>query len=471
MAAELSPAPIRTAERSEETPPATLGSVFWRTPFLPSGRLVDVKDASFRRNPAVVAAVVILTLAGCRNTDSWVEAAPAPGWPAQYGDASNTSYTHTTGATTLKLGWTRSVKGSLAAAPALSGRGWMVLNAQTPAGCSLMEWENDDNGRQRWCVRLVQGGGFAGPLFDGFDNVYVGQPGAMMSFPPTQWTRWRAPVIGMPSTPRILKDGQLLVVTHLGQVLVFDAHRGTVVGSPLDLVEGVDSTDPTRGLSDCAPARPGCPVAAAPAFAATTGAVVLGLWEPGANAAVLVGLKYHPGQNPLLTREWTSDAVATGVLASPVLSADGSTVYVNGRDQQLWALHAADGKPKWSAPLKFLAQTPPTLTPGGLIVSGGGPDTQLVAFKDAGDHAELVWRRDDVTPLCTSSLAGSGVGYTVAKADRGMSLLIFDPRDGHTHGSYPLPEATGYPVGVAVGHDRRVVAATSDGQVYSFAPA
>jgi outer membrane protein assembly factor BamB len=437
--------------------------VFWRTPFPPKG--------TFSRNCATVAAVLLLTLAGCRNTDSWVDAAPAQGWPAQYGDASNTSYGGMAGATALTLGWTRSVKGSLAAAPALSGRGWMALNAQTPGGCSLMEWENDDNGRQRWCVRLVQGGGFAGPLFDGFDNVYVGQPGAMMSFPPTQWTRWRAPVIGMPSTPRILKDGQLLVVTHLGQVLVFDAHRGTVVGSPLDLVEGVDPTDPTRGLSDCAPARPGCPVAAAPAFSATSGMVVLGLWEPGAPAAVLVGLKYHPGQNPLLTREWTSDAVAAGVLASPVLSADGSTVYVNGRDQRLWALHAADGKPKWSVPLKFSAQTPPALTPRGLIVSGGGPDTQLVAFKDAGDHADQEWRRDDVNPLSASSLAGTGVGYTVAKAENGMSLLVFDPGDGHTLNSYPLPEATGYPVGVSVGHDRRVVVATSDGQVYSFAPA
>ena len=52
-----------------------------------------------------------------------------------------------------------------------------------------------------------------------------------------------------------------------------------------------------------------------------------------------------------------------------------------------------------------------------------------------------------------------------------MALLVFDPADGHTLNSYPLPEATGCPVGVSVGHDRRVVAATSDGQVYGFAPA
>ena len=51
------------------------------------------------------------------------------------------------------------------------------------------------NWRQRWCTRLYQGGGFSSPLFDGFDNVYVGQPGAMLAFPPTQWIRWRRPVI------------------------------------------------------------------------------------------------------------------------------------------------------------------------------------------------------------------------------------------------------------------------------------
>lgn len=431
--------------------------MFWRHP----GRCV------------AAAATLALTLAGCGNTDSWVDAAAAPGWSAQYGDASNSSYTGGTGAENLTLGWTRSVKGTLGAGPALSKRGWLALNGQTDDGCSLMEWENNNNGRQRWCTRLEQGGGFFGPLFDRFDNVYVGQPGAILSFPPTQWIRWRATVIGMPATPRILGDGQLLVVTHLGQVLVFDAHRGTEVGN-LDLVEGLDPEDFTRGLADCAPAKSGCPVAAAPAFAASSNTVVLSLWEPGADAAVLVGLKYHPGRTPLLSREWTSDAVADGVLASPVLSADGSTVYVNGRDQKLWALDAADGKPKWSAPLDFLAQTPPAVTPDGLIISGGGPDTELVAFKDDGDHGEQLWRRDDVTPLSSSSLAGN-VGYTVrggtTVGPAGMSLLVFDPGDGHTINSYPLPEATGFPLGVSIAGDHRVVTTTSDGQVYGFTPA
>ena len=416
-------------------------------------------------------ALVVAASAGCGNTDSWVESTAAQGWSAQYADAANSSYTSTAGAANLKLQWSRSVKGQLGAAAALASSGYLAVNGQTAGGCSLMVWENDNNGRQRWCTRMVLGGGFTSPLFDGFDNLYIGQPGLMLSYPTTQWVRWRENVIGMPTTARFLGSDQLLVVTHLGQVLVFDSHRGVVVGAPIDLVAGVDPTDPTRGLGDCQQALAGCPVAAAPAFSAATQMIVLGLWQPDAKASVLTALQYHPGQTPLLTKEWTTDAIPAGVLGSPVLSSDGKTVYVDGRDRRLWAVNAADGKPKWSAPLDFQAQTPPTVGPGGLIVAGGGPDTRLVGLKDAGDHAEVVWRRDDVTPLATSSQAGANVAYTVVDGTpAGLTLLVFDPADGHTLNGYPLPEAEGFPVGVSVGIDRRVVAATSAGQVYSFAP-
>lgn len=426
----------------------------------------------FRRLIALTSTALITgALAGCGNTDAWVEAHAADGWPAQYGDAANSSYSDVAGAEALKLEWSRSVKGGLDAAAAIGSGHYLALNAQTPAGCSLMVWEADNNARQRWCTRLWQGGGSSSPLWDGFDNLYIGQPGAMLSFPPTQWIRWRQPVIGMPTTARILAPGRLLVVTHLGQVLLFDAHRGTVVGAPLDLVKGLDPTDSQRGLADCRPARPRCPVAAAPAFAAKTGMVVVAVWQPGAPASVLVGLRYNPDRNPMLAVAWTSDAVKAGTVASPVASADGSTIYVNGRDNKLWAIDAGNGKPKWSTPLKFLAQTPPSVAPNGDVISGGGPDTWLVAIRDRGDHADVIWTRDDVSPLTTPSRAGEHVAYTVvADGENGQALLVFDPADGHTVNSYPLPDAAGWPVGVSIGHDRRVVTSTSAGQVYGFAP-
>ena len=426
------------------------------------------------RRLVVLASIALITgvLAGCGNTDSWVDARASSGWPAQYGDGANSSYSPVAGAPAVRLEWRRSVKGSLAAAVALASGSYLAVNGQTPSGCSLMVWEADRLARQRWCTRLVQGGGLSSPLFDGFDNLYIGQPGAMLSFPPTQWIRWRRPVIGMPSTPRVLEPGQLLVVTHLGQVLVFDAHRGDVIGAPLDLVDGVDPTDSQRGLADCQPARPRCPIAAAPAFSSASRMIVVGLWQPNAAAPILVGLRYHPGQTPLITREWTSDAVGGGPLASPVHSADGSTVYVNGRDQRLWAINSADGKPKWSVPLGYLAQTPPSVSPDGLLVAGGGPGAKLVAVRDTGDHGDVVWTRDEVDPLTSSSRAGAGIGYTVTRdGEKGQALLVFSPADGHTINTYPMPDATGWPVGVSIGHDRRVVTATSDGQVYGFAPA
>jgi hypothetical protein len=220
----------------------------------------------------VLASTALITgvLAGCGTTDSWVEAQAAAGWPAQYGDASNSSYSPVAGANALRLEWRRSVKGGLATQVALASGSYLAVNAQSAGGCSLMVWETDNKARQRWCTRLVQGGGWSSPLFDGFDNLYIGQPGAMLSFPPTQWIRWRQPVIGMPTTPRILVPDQLLVVTHLGQVLVFDAHKGTVVGTPLDLIGGVNPTDSNRGLADCqgcatTPARARCSPANGPA--------------------------------------------------------------------------------------------------------------------------------------------------------------------------------------------------------------
>src|SRR6185437_7116809 len=256
------------------------------------------------RRMAVVA-VVTLILSACGNTDSWVDAHPANGWSAQYGDAANSSYIPVDGAEALRLEWIRSVKGSVESQVALGSGDYLAVNAQSAGGCSLMVWETDNKARQRWCTRLFQGGGLSSPLFDGFDNLYVGQPGAMLSFPPTQWTRWRQPVIGMPTTPRILTPGQLLVVTHLGQALVFDAQTGVVIGS-MDLVGGLDPADSIRGLADCQPARRDCPVAAAPAFSSATGIVVVSLWDPNAPTPVLIGLRYRAGQTPLLTREWTS---------------------------------------------------------------------------------------------------------------------------------------------------------------------
>src|SRR4051794_7926101 len=96
----------------------------------------------------VAVAMTALIAAGCGTTDSWVDAHPSDGWPAQYGDAANSSYTPLSGAGDLAPDWRRSVKGDLGAQVALGSSGYLAANAETPAGCSLMVWESGNQGRQ-----------------------------------------------------------------------------------------------------------------------------------------------------------------------------------------------------------------------------------------------------------------------------------------------------------------------------------
>jgi hypothetical protein len=73
---------------------------------------MPASTTTMRRFAAVLAATA-LTVTGCGNTDSWVDAHAAQGWSAQYADAANSSYSPVDGATSLKLQWSRSVKGEL----------------------------------------------------------------------------------------------------------------------------------------------------------------------------------------------------------------------------------------------------------------------------------------------------------------------------------------------------------------------
>ena len=57
------------------------------------------------RRALAVAATALLTagLTACGSTDSWVDSSAARGWPAQYADAANSSFTPTGGAADLTL--------------------------------------------------------------------------------------------------------------------------------------------------------------------------------------------------------------------------------------------------------------------------------------------------------------------------------------------------------------------------------
>ncbi len=276
-----------------------------------------------------------------------------------------------------------------------------------------MVWETDNNARQRWCTRLWQGGALSSPLFDDFDNLYVGQPGAIMSYPPTQWIRWRQPVIGMPTTPRLLAPGQLLVLTHLGQVLVFDAHKGTVVGTSLDLVAGVDPTDSDRGLADCATGPPGVPDLGRTRVRRADrrrGGRAVGTGRGGTRAgrpAVPAGSDPDPEPRMDQRRGRRRSRRQPGVVGRTG-PPPTSTAATGGCGPST----PPTARAKWSVELGYQPQTPPSVSAGGVIVAGGGPGARLTGISDTG---EIVWTRADVEPLSTSSRAGEDTGYTVVR--------------------------------------------------------
>ncbi len=94
---------------------------------------------------------------------------------------------------------------------------------------------------------------------------------------------------------------------------------------------------------------------------------------------------------------------------------------------------ATTASAKWSVPLNYLAQTPPSVTPDGLVIAGGGPGSRLTAVRDTADEGEVLWTRDDTSPLTTSSLAG--LGYAVmrdgSEGEPGLALTVFTLGDGN----------------------------------------
>ncbi len=86
-----------------------------------------------------------------------VKSTASDGWPAQYGNAVQQQFRRRRRRRGAAADWVRSVKGELSAQVALGSASYLAANAQTESGCSLMVWEVDNEGRQRWCSRLRAG--------------------------------------------------------------------------------------------------------------------------------------------------------------------------------------------------------------------------------------------------------------------------------------------------------------------------
>ncbi|WP_148281530.1 PQQ-binding-like beta-propeller repeat protein [Tsukamurella sp. 1534] len=444
---------------------------------------------------ALMLGATVLTaaaVASCSADNTWVHAEDTAAWPGMYGDSRNASYTDADAAQTLVPAWNRGLHGANTVQPAISNRGIVSVTARTETGCSTFNLELTV-GRKTYCRRDAPGADLQAPLVDQFDYTYLGIPGWMYSFNPDNQVRWRYPTAGAPLWLKLVGDNSVLGITHLGQMVIVDSHDGVANGASIGLLPKVSADANAAGLDDCRTAAaataisgpdlggPGCPVAGPPAVDVTNqrAFVVVGggasaPGRPGAGPAKVMAVDYSKtgGSKHDLRYAWERTDIADGVIGSPALSADGSTVYVNLRSKKLAALDAKTGATKWTHDLGYATTVPPSVSPDGVIIPAapGLQRNSFLALQDQGDSAREVFKRTDVAMVSPATQIKGGVGYAVVRSWAGVEtqLLEFRTDTGTTLRTFPLPDTVKSTSGVSVGPDGELVTVGQDGDVFAF---
>ncbi|MEE2033169.1 outer membrane protein assembly factor BamB family protein [Rhodococcus chondri] len=423
---------------------------------------------------AVLVATAALALSGCGGEGVGTDVYSAGGWPGRYSDARNSGTAGVEGLDDVTVAWSRSTGGMVGSPVSIAANGQIFVTAATDSGCNLFSYRID-TGRKRWCTRLAPGVTGVTPVADAVANVYVGEDGALVSFNEHGQRRWRIPVSGTPRTAQFTGEGKLVVITHFGQVNVVEPQTGELLAPLYDLVptpelgdgQNVPRLPSGHGLAACFGGSADCPVATTPAVDLSTDRIFTTLWRPGADGAALVSLRYTGGDDAAVTEGWSRDDLPGGAATSPVLSEDGATVYIHDGDGALWALDSETGEPKWTHDLGFTPAAGPTVTADGvLVLAASGENGTFLALRDAGDRAETHWEQEDVRQVGVPAVTSNGLGYTVVESGDGIGALVFDAGSGEPLDEEPLPGATGFSVGTAVGPDGELVAATVTGEVF-----
>ena len=193
-------------------------------------------------------------------------------------------------------------------------------------------------------------------------------------------------------------------------------------------------------------------------------------WPQGAIASQIRAMSYATEDGGRTMREiWHAD-VPGGVIGAPTLSADGSTVYAFSRLGRIVAIDAASGATRWTYDNGGYGFATMSVSPDGLIIPTGVLGAPLTLLRDAGDHAEQVWQRDDLAVVSLSTLTDQDTAWTVVR-DEGkdsLSLTEVSAADGTTMRTLPLPESVGFATGVAVSPWGQIATATNIGKVYFF---
>lgn len=426
---------------------------------------------ALRSSMLVLGAVGAVLFTGCAgpSIDSSV---PSDSWPGAHGDTRNSGTSSVTGSRDLSFHWSRPLGGPVTTAASIAPNGQISLTARTEQGCNLFSYQADSE-RRRWCTRIGDGASVATPLSDAVANIYIGDEGTMSSYTENGQLRWRTPVSGTPLSAQFTPEGHILFVTHLGNIHVLSAQTGRPVLPAYQMIPPMTiDNDPTdlipndAGLDECFLRTRACPVANSPAIDLESGRFFVTFYRPDGDLTELIAIDYVGGDKPRISPVWASNLIPGGAASSPVLSADGSRVYINDSEGRLWALNTEDGAPQWSYDVGYVAASAPSVSDDGLLIVAGGEQGRLLAIRDGGDSAELAWERNDIRQLGVPAQADGNTGYTVIEDGDTLALLTFDTGDGTTVTQSTLPGAQGFSTGTSIGPDGEVVVTSYLGELF-----
>jgi outer membrane protein assembly factor BamB len=409
-------------------------------------------------------------VSGVRGCTGGSSSAYAPGWSAVHADASNSDYTPVPGARDLTLAWERRLPGGTNLGPTIdpTGRVYVTHNADD-AGCHLHAIDGR-TGDDVWCSAEVDRFAVASsPLLDGDGRLFLADGAAMHAFDRDGRPLWKTPIVGVPLSAQFTPEGRLIFMTHVGVIYVLQRETGVAMLPPHELIPGARWT-PADGMNACLIGTPRCPAANTLAID-RTGRFYFTFWAPGAAQAGVRAMRYTERPKPSLAPLWTNDSLPGGSASSPDVSADGARIYVTDNVDALHALDATTGQTIWTYEIGFAPGGSPSSSPEGLLMPSGSRNGVVLAVRDDGTHATLVWRRDDLLNRGVPTQAAGGIAYpAVSRGGTANDLVVIDTATGDVLDREPLPGTTAFTVGTTVGPDGTVYVPTFLGQLFAFRP-
>jgi outer membrane protein assembly factor BamB len=425
---------------------------------------------------------------GCGDDDAAHDAKtgsayPATGWPVIHSDSSNSDASDTPGPDDVTPAFAGVLAGRTIAAGATVGPEGNVYVGTGPALAAVMDRSchlfalDGATGDQLWCSDKVNDRAIASsPTIDRDGNIYMGDNRAMNSFTRRGEVRWSRPIEGFPISAQFTPDGHLIFITHIGRIYVLRRVDGSlVIDPPFLLLPRVSYTPRPLDYQDCGSgsSEGTCYSANTLSIDQVTGVFYFTLTRPGEPTTRLVAMRYVGGDSPRIEPLWENATLEGGSASSPNISADGSRLYVNDQANHLLALDAETGEVIWTFDIGFAPLGSPSSSSAGVIIPTGGTGAGLMAIRDAGDHAELLWVRSDLGSHGITPQRGTDRAYAVVGDIGqlfGIRLLVLDAWTGATLDEEPISRTGAATVGTTMSENGYVYVPDFIGGIWGFAP-